>query len=132
MSPMRFLASATTTDGTRVAGTRAALHVGERAIPWEQVRHATWDADLGALVVDDLVLRVTDADRLLALVRERVTASIVLQRPFPGGRVVARRALTGARRIDWQVEYDAAVPSPQAEAAGRAVLAQARADVGDT
>lgn len=130
-----FLATAITGDGTVVGGARGALHVGERVLPWERIRSATWDADTATLTVvteADTVALTFDggATRLLALVRERITASVVLQRPFPGGRVVARRALTGERTVAWQVEYDADVPSPQAEAAATAALAQARADVG--
>lgn len=131
----RFLAAATATDGTVVGGARGALSVGERVLPWEQIRSATWDADTAVLTVmvgqDTIALAFGDgADRLLALVRERITASVVLQRPFPGGRVVARRGLTGERTLAWQVEYDAAVPSRQDEAAATAALAHARADVG--
>lgn len=131
----RLLAAATAADGTLVGGARDALHVGERALPWEQVRSATWDADTATLTVvtgaDTIVLAFGDgADRLLALVRERITASVVLQRQFPGGRVVARRGLIGERTLVWQVEYDAAVPSPHDEAAATAALARARADVG--
>lgn len=131
----RLLAAATATDGTVVGGARGALHVGERVLPWEQIRSATWDADTAALTVvtaeDTIVLTFGDgADRLLALVRERITASVVLHRPFPGGRVVARRGLTGERALVWQVEYDAGVATPQTEAAATSALARARADVG--
>lgn len=130
----RFLAAATAADGTLVGGTRGALHVAERVLPWERIRSATWDADTAALTViaDDTIVLAFDqvADRLLALVRERITASVVLQRPFAGGRVVARRGLTGERALMWQVEYDAAVPSAPDEAAATAALARARADVG--
>jgi hypothetical protein len=131
----RFLAAATAADGTVVGGARGALHVGERVLPWEVIRAATWDADTATLAVettaDTIALVFGDgAERLLALVRERITASVVLQRPFPGGRVVARRGLTGERTLVWQVEYDAAVPTSQAEAAATAALARARADVG--
>jgi hypothetical protein len=48
--------------------------------------------------------------RLLQLVRERVTASVVLQQvvPLPVGsaRIVARRSAAGDRAVSWFVEYD--------------------------
>lgn len=135
--PARFLAAATAVDGTVVGGARGALHVGERVLPWARIRSATWDADTATLTVltvdEDAVVLAFGAgsDRLLALVRERITASMVLQRPFPGGRVVARRGLTGERTVDWQVEYDAAVPSPQDESAATVALARARSELGE-
>lgn len=112
----RVLASApiTGTDGV-VAGSREALYVAGERLPWEQVRSARWDQDSETLTVNDTsggVRRVSldDPTRLLQLVRERVTASVVVQHvvPLPVGtaRVVARRAGGGAREITWTVEYD--------------------------
>ena len=103
----RPLATSTTTDGVAVAGTRDALHIGDLRIPWEVVEKADWDADTSTLTVTEVgswgevrpvhQLVVTDPGRLLELVRERVTASVVLQRyvPIQGRRglfVIARRA----------------------------------------
>ena len=74
---------------------------------------------------------------LLELVRERVTATIVLQRHVPvtdrrGLRVVGRRAPVGDAPVEWVFEYDDGVDpdDPAVRAAAAAALAQARADTG--
>jgi hypothetical protein len=138
------LASATLvgTDDV-VAGTREALYVRDRRVPWEQVHDASWDQDSSILTVTEMGperlvhrLAVDNPVRLLQLVRERVTASVVLERvvPLPRGtaRVVARRAGGGAREITWFVEYDAVADpeDPAAIALVRAALASAQDDLG--
>ncbi|MDH2415550.1 hypothetical protein [Nocardioides sp. CER19] len=114
----RVLASAPLTGGGEVvAGTREALYVAGHRVPWEQVEAASWDQDSGILTVTETGpsaavhrLPVDSPVRLLQLVRERVTASVVLQRvvPLPLGtaRIVARRAAGGDRAVTWFVEYD--------------------------
>ena len=54
---------------------------------------------------------MTEPGRLLELVRERITASVVLQRHVPiagkrGVRVIARRRAAGSRELSWLFEYD--------------------------
>lgn len=134
------LAWAATEDGWLV-GTRAELvHVPAEGqpvrLPWWEVHAADWSQDEETLTVAGLgAFRVHDAGLLLQLVRERVQASIVLQRHHPvhgrhGFRVVARRRPDGG--IVWLVEYDAGV-DPDAPGTVRAVrdaLRQARSDVG--
>ena len=82
----RVLAWATTQDGP-VAGTRAALYLpGGVRLPWEQVEAADWDLDSETLRVSAVgtwgearpaySLVLGDADRLLQLVRERVTPEV--------------------------------------------------------
>ena len=69
--------------------------------------------------------------------RERVTASVVMQRHVVvagrrGLRVIARRAPSGAGGVHWVYEYDEGV-DPDDETvreAARAALVQARHDVG--
>ena len=75
---------------------------------------------------------------LLQLVRERVTATVVLQRHVAirgkrGVRVIARRAPTGARELSWLFEYDEGVDpeDPFVEHAAQEALAAARDEVGD-
>jgi hypothetical protein len=75
---------------------------------------------------------------LLQLVRERVTASVVLQRHVAihgkrGVRVIARRAPTGARALSWLFEYDEGIDpgDPFVEHAAQEALAAARDEVGD-
>lgn len=124
----KVLASAAAADGTVFAGTRDAFYVvadGEtRRVPWEQVEAADWDRDtdtfrlseVGSWGVERPVHTATLAEpgRLLELVRERVTASVVLQRHVRvkgrrGLRVIARRAPSGAGGVQWVYEYDEGV-----------------------
>lgn len=146
----RVLASCESVDGIVLAGTRDAFYIGTEPIarvPWEQVEAADWDRD-------DSVFRLslvgswgeekvahshalTEPGRLLELVRERVTASIVLQRHVPvagrrGVRVIGRRPPRGQGEIEWFFEYDEGVEpaDPDVREASAAALAAARADVG--
>lgn len=115
------LAWAEASDGTVVAGTRDAVYVGTERLPWEQVEAADWDRDADLLRISEVgtwgeervehTLSFTDPGRLLQLVRERVTASVVLQRHVAidgrrGVRVIARRAPSGDRSVAWFYEYD--------------------------
>lgn len=148
----RVLAWSRAADGAVVAGTRDALHAREAdgrtlRVAWEQVEAADWDADSGVLRVSQVgswgedrpehswVLEETG--RLLELVRERVTASVVHQRHVPvtgrrGLRVIARRAPSGGSRVHWVYEYDEGVDpaDPAVRAAAEAALAQAREQLG--
>lgn len=146
----RLLAWAIGPAGT-VGGTRDALYLpgvpGARRVPWETVASAEWDADESVLRVTELapwgeqqpvhLLALDDPARLLQLVRERVTASIVVQRHVPVRRrqevrVVGRRAPRGSGEITWLVDYDAALDptDPVVREVVDAALAAARADVG--
>lgn len=133
--------------GIVVAGTRDALYVGERRVPWEQVEAADWDADTETLRVTEVGTwgearaahehRLDDADRLLQLVRERVTASVVLQRHVVvrgrrGLRVIARRAPHGRGELFWVYEFDEGVDpdDPRVRRIAEAELRVAQADVG--
>ncbi|QYJ05506.1 hypothetical protein KUV85_07465 [Nocardioides panacisoli] len=116
----RLLASAERTDGAgAVGGTRDALYLPER-VAWEQVATAEWDRDEEVLRVVVLAefgspqpthdIGLHDPDRLLQLVRERVSASFVVQRFVEvaggrGARILARRPPAGGE-IRWLVEYD--------------------------
>jgi hypothetical protein len=143
----RPLASTRADDGSTVAGTRDALHLGELRIPWEQVEKADWDADSSTLTVTEVgswgaarpVHRVVVADpgRVLELVRERVTASVVLQRfvAVQGRRglfVIARRAPRGHQPLQWVYEFQEGVDpdDPAVRRAAEVALEQARQDVG--
>jgi hypothetical protein len=123
-------------------------------VPWEQVQAADWDRDRGVLRVSEVgtwgeqrpehVLALpdtaaNDADRLLQLVRERVTASVLISRHVPvsgrrGVRVVARRAPSGRSDVLWIYEYDEGVDpdDPFVRAVAESALTAARADVGMT
>ncbi|MBS4751197.1 hypothetical protein KG112_00070 [Nocardioides sp. zg-ZUI104] len=131
--------------GDVVGASREALYLPQR-LGWEQVAAAEWDAETSTLRVVEVadfgapapvhLRRLAEAGRLLQLVRERVTASIVLQRHVPVAdrsvRVLARRPLGAAAELSWFVEYDDGLDPADpavAEVVDRA-LATARADVG--
>jgi len=125
-----------------VAGTREALYVAGERLPWERLHDARWDSESSILTVtenDRTVHRIAvdGPARLLQLVRERVTASVVVQRsiqlPVGTARVVARRAGGGAREITWTVEYDdlADPDDPAVIALVQAAFARAQDDLGE-
>lgn len=146
----RVLAAAADSDGRWHVGTDVALHVaadeGWRRLRWERVDRAQFDDDTGRLVVVEVadfgqpepthLLTLTEPRRLLDLVRERVTASMLLSRHVPvadggGVRVVARRAPTGGP-VEWTFllsrELDPA--DPGVRAAIEAGRADAEAELG--
>lgn len=146
----RVLAWCEAEDGTVVAGTRDALYLtgdpGVR-VPWELVEAADWDRDTSTLRVSEVgtwgeerpvhELVLAEPQRLLELLRERVTASIVLQRHVPverrgGLRVIARRAPRGHLPLFWVFEYDEGVDpeDPEVQELRRQALAAAHAEVG--
>jgi len=143
----RILALETAADGSVVAGTRDSLHLGELRIPWEVVERADWDSDTSTLSVTEVgtwgevrpVHRVelSDPGRLLELVRERVTASVVLQRHIrvfgrKGVFVVARRAPGRNDPLTWVYEFDEGIDpdDPAVRRKAEAALDQAQRDVG--
>lgn len=153
----RLLAHASATEGL-VGGSRDALYVVRRLgtamaleetvrIPWEEVQSADWDQDSAVLHVvevgswgevrPELRLTLEEPALLLQLVRERVTASVLLQRHVAirgsrGVRVIARRAPRGDQPVRWLFEYDEGVDpdDPAVREAADAALAAARAEVG--
>lgn len=147
----KVLATATAEDGTVLAGTRDAFYVvaaGEtRRVPWEQVEAATWDRETDTFRLSEVgswgeqrpvhTITIDAPGRLLELVHERVTASIVLQRHVPvagrrGLRVIARRAPAGTGVIQWVYEYDEGVDPDDASVrrVARKALEVMRRDVG--
>ena len=126
----RVLAHAVATDGTWLLGTREALVVvlalDERGtrLEWQAIQTADWDRDGDRLRVAEVgtfgesrpvhVFTVPEPGLLLQLIRERVTASVLLQRRVQvqgkrGLMVVARRAPTGRGEITWAFEFDEGV-----------------------
>jgi hypothetical protein len=134
-----------------IVGTRDALYLpdgaGHLRLGWERVESAGWSSESETLRVRELVawgeakptheVRIADPGRLLELVRERVTASVLLQRHVAvtgsrGVRVIGRRAPSGARAVTWLLEYDEGI-DPSDEAVVRtaeALLASAREETG--
>jgi len=134
-----------------VVGTRDGLYVptsvGHVRVPWEEVESADWDSQGGVLRVREVgtwgerrpeyLLAIADPGRLLELVRERVTATVVLQRHVAvagsrGVRVIARRAPSGLREVTWLFEYDEGIDpdDPLVALAADRALTLAREDVG--
>lgn len=147
----RVLAVATTDDGAVLAGTRDAFYVQRdgqtHRVAWEQVEAAGWDRDTDTFRLSEVgswgeeravhTATLADPGRLLELVHERVTASIVLQRHVAvdrrrGLRVIARRAPSGAGGVQWVYEYDEGVDpdDPAVRAVAREALEVAQRDVG--
>ena len=145
-----MLASCESVDGVVLAGTRDAFYIGSSPavrVPWERVEAADWDRDeavfrlslVGSWGEEKVVhtSALTEPGRLLELVRERVTASIVLQRHIAlagrrGVRVIGRRPPRGTGEIEWFFEYDEGIDpaDPAIREASASALAAARADVG--
>lgn len=146
-------------DGTWIVGTRTDLVLVGAApdgatgevtrIPWERVEGADWDREESRLRVTEVgrygeprpayVFRMPEAEpaMLLQLIRERVTASVVLQRGRlvegkRGLKVIGRRS-PGGGPISWMHEYDAGIDpdDPAVVAAAEALLRDAKADVGE-
>ncbi|MFB9314994.1 hypothetical protein [Nocardioides plantarum] len=142
----RVLAWAETDDGRVIGGTRDAFYAPER-VPWEQVEAADWDRDTAVLRLSEVgawgaerpehLYDVAEPGRLVQLIRERVTASVVYQRHVPldgrrGLRVIARRAPGVAGSLTWIYEYDEGVDpdDPVVRLAAARALTAARDEVG--
>jgi hypothetical protein len=120
----RLLATATLTSGTAAATDRRLLIPvadGFYAIDWESVDRVSWDRDDESLLVVETApmgsparnhrLRFERPGRLLDVIREQVTASVVISRYVPvdgerGVRVTGRRR-AGQIGLRWVVAVDA-------------------------
>jgi hypothetical protein len=146
------LAAIQTRSGAWAAGSRAAVYLptdgGVRRVPWELVERAEWNSDEStfhlwetaafgtAMPQTDLV--ADDPGRFGQLVRERISASVLLQRHVPlqgkkGVRIVGRRspARTDAP-VSWNIVLDDGVDpsSPGLLDRAEAALQQVREEVG--
>jgi len=121
-----ILAAIQLIGGEWVAGGRAALFLpdagGVRRIGWEQVERAEWDSEESVLHVWETTpfgtplrgnhLKVEDPGRFGQLLRERVSASIVVQRHVPiagkkGVQVVGRRnPANSSAEVSWSFVLD--------------------------
>jgi hypothetical protein len=147
----RVLAAAQDADGRWHVGTDVALHLttaeGVRRLLWQSIDRASWNPDDQRLVVIEVAdfgepeprtsLVVAQPGNLLELVRERVTASVLLTRnvPVPGSRglkVIARRAPNGTGDIDWSFWLDRRLDpaDPIVLQAAERGLAEARSELG--
>jgi hypothetical protein len=153
----KVLAHTVAEDGTWLLGTRLRLvmvggddSTGQRSavrIPWETIEDAAWKQDDARLRFTETgqygeprptySFEVEDPALLLQLVRERVTASVVLQRRVPvrgklGLTVIARRSPVGGP-VAWMHAYDAGLDpaDPEVAAVAERALEQAQAEVGE-
>jgi hypothetical protein len=161
----KVLAGTRTTDGAWLLGTRQALYVVPAAsaidgatdgatdgaapsrTPWERVERADWDRDEERLVVTEVgefgrvrpqqVFSVSEPGVLLELVRERVSASVVLQRRVltegkKGLLVIGRRSPVGHGEVFWAYDFDPGVDpeDPSVMALAEAGLRAAQDDLG--
>jgi hypothetical protein len=119
----RVLASAAGEAGTLIATDRRLLVPGpadQGGIGWETVDRATWDGDTEILTITQTALlgsrprqhrlHVQAAGPLLDVVREQVTASVVISRYVPiegdrGVRITGRRQ-PGRAGLAWVVAVD--------------------------
>jgi hypothetical protein len=147
----KALAFAQAADSSWLLGTRRSLVLVRPddvvQLPWEEVEDAAWNKDDGQLRITGVgqygeprpsyAFTMEDPALLLQLVRERVTASIVLQRRVPvrdklGLTVIARRSPVGGP-VAWMHSYDPGLDpaDPEVVAVADLALTQAQAEVGD-
>jgi len=146
----RPLASAVTQTGLWWVGTRGALLVPDAGaylrLPWESIDRASWDNDSRRLVVVEVAeygqvnprrsAVFDDASILLRLIRERVTASVVVSRFVPvngrrGLSVVGRRAPGTDGPVSWSFVIDPGldVDDPLVRAAADSALEAAEQEL---
>lgn len=150
----KLLAAARAGDESWLLGTRDAMYVVPGAgaepglrLPWEQIERADWDRNSDRLLVVEVgqygerrpehVITIGEPGLLLDMIRERVTASVVLQRRIAvrgrlGFWVIARRPPRGDGAITWAYEFDPGVdPGDDAvREAAQAALASAQSELG--
>lgn len=145
-----MLASGQSKDGTWFVGTDRRLYITADEVtrlPWERVERASWDRDSSELVVEEVAdygeghprhaALFDDPRRLLELVRERVTASVLLTRHVPvansrGIKVVARRSPLRTGEVEFSYVLASGLdPADDAVLeAGRRGVAAIRVDLG--
>jgi hypothetical protein len=138
-------------EGGWVVGTRDRLHLVSadgttQSWGWETVHRADWDKEAETLTVEPVqeyaapvvrhVRRLPEPGDLVPLVRERVTATVLVQqrvqvRGKQGFRVIGRRPPTGGEVV-WAFELDEGLDpdDPVVREATERALAEARASVG--
>lgn len=149
----RVLAGAIDSDGRWHVGSDAALYIGtddgHERMPWEELEGATWDRDSDQLTVVEVadygapqprhVLQIEQPGRFLELVRERITASVLVSRPVPVGgldkrsvTVVARQSPTRTGEVAFSFVLDRGLdPGDRTvREASRTGLAQVRDELG--
>jgi hypothetical protein len=124
----RVLAATEASDGSWLAGTRDALHLlgpdSHETWRWEDVQRADWDQEASTLRVERVIdygepverrtVELPEPGSVLPLVRERVTASVVLDRRVlvegkRGLRVIGRRPPSGDGDVRWAFLFDVGI-----------------------
>jgi hypothetical protein len=132
------IASARTTDGRWVVATNSNLIVGPasttgevRRLPWERIGAAAWRDDTLEVSVsfpqrprERILLRFEEPERLPEAVRDRVTASIVVNEHVAidgrlGVRIVGRRR-PGDDALAWTLTFDRGLDANDPWVRGRA------------
>ena len=147
----RPLAYAEARHGPWWVGTLAALYIPRGGdwvrLPWEVIQHAEWEQDSGALLVTQTAdfgerqqqhrADFDDASRLLQLIRERVTASVVLTRFVPvegraGMTLVGRRAPGTEGEVEWSFVLGAGLEpdDPRMREIAQRALVEAERELG--
>ena len=149
-----ILAAVQLTTGRWAAGTRTAVYLpsdsadADRRVGWERIERANWDSEASVLHIYETTdfgtplrateLKVEDPGRFGQLLRERVDASIIVQRHVPlagkrGVRIVGRRnpAVTDAA-VTWNLVLDKGLEpdQPGVVDAAEAALRQVRDEFG--
>lgn len=145
----RVLASGRTLSGESVVATDRRLFLpergGHRPIGWDGIEKATWNQEEESLFVVETApagtrplkhrVNLDRNARLLDVVREQVTASVVISRHVPvdprrGVRVTGRRR-PGADKLSWTVTADAGldVGDPEVRSRIGAAVDAVRAEV---
>ena len=155
----KVLAGCCSDDGTWLLGTRDAFHIVasesppvvepvETRILWERVASADWSREDDRLRVAEVVdfgrprlvhvFSLDEPGTLLPFLRERVSASVVLQRRVvvrgrQGLTVIARRPPSGAGQISWSCDLDPglAADDPEVRAMADAGLRAAAEELGE-
>jgi hypothetical protein len=149
----KVLAGAEARSGAWLLGTRAALVLvepdrgGSVRIPWQQVETADWDRDEGRLVIAEVgeygavrprhAFEIDEPGLFLDLLRERVTATVLLQRRVTvtgkaGFFVIARRAAEDGGEVSWAFQFDPGVDpqDPAVKDAAERALRAAQDEIG--
>ncbi len=114
----RVLAEAEGPDG-RIAATDRRLVWPSGSIAWHEIERASWESDAERLLVEPIAtsphsqpykLPVTGPGRLVDVVREQVTGSVIISRHI---RLEGRRGVrvTGRRKADGELVWNAVVDS---------------------
>ncbi len=147
----RVLAWASGVDGEWYVGTALALYLptdadAHRRLPWEEVERADWDGDADRLSVVEVadwgqperttVARIEEPGRLLELLRERITKSIVCSvyarvRGRAGLSVIGRRSPAGDGTVSWSYVLSAGLDpaDPDVDRIAQETLATAQREM---